>query len=120
MLRKDLKDCKEIVAGDGSLLKELLNPNKEEIKINYSLAHAIVKPGVSTLSHKLKNTEVYYILQGDGEMIVDNEKAKVSSGYVVYIPPNSVQRIKNIGKTDLVFLCIVDPAWKKEDEEVIC
>jgi len=38
---------------------------------------------------------------------------------VIYIPPNSVQRIKNIGPNDLIFLCIVDPAWKPEDEELV-
>jgi len=58
-------------------------------------------------------------LEGEGEMYINNEKEKVSAGKVIYIPPNSVQRIKNIGNNDLVFLCIVDPAWKKEDEEVI-
>lgn len=119
MLVKDLRVCKEVIAGDGSLLKEILNPHKEEIGINYSLAHAVVKPGITTLSHSLKSSEVYYILQGKGEMVVDNIKEKVSAGCVIFIPPNSMQRIKNIGRTDLVFLCIVDPAWKKEDEQVI-
>ncbi len=119
MLLKDLQACKEFIAGDGSLLKELFNPHNEDIKINYSLAHAVVKPGISTLSHKLNNSEVYYILQGEGEMLIDASRAKVSAGSIIFIPPNSVQRIKNIGRTDLVFLCIVDPAWKKEDEVVM-
>jgi mannose-6-phosphate isomerase-like protein (cupin superfamily) len=119
MLIKDIRSCDEIIAGDGSLLKELLNPIKEEIKTNYSLAHAVVKPGITTLSHKLKSTEVYYILQGEGEMFIDNESGYVYAGNIIYIPPNSVQRIRNISKIDLIFLCIVDPAWKKEDEEVI-
>jgi mannose-6-phosphate isomerase-like protein (cupin superfamily) len=119
MLIKDLKDCKEIIAGDGSLLKEVLNPHKEKVGINYSLAHAVVKPGITTLSHSLKSSEVYYILQGEGEISIDNTKEKVSTGCIIFIPANSVQRIKNIGKIDLVFLCIVDPAWKKEDEEVL-
>jgi mannose-6-phosphate isomerase-like protein (cupin superfamily) len=52
-------------------------------------------------------------------MHIDRESARVSSGCAVYIPPRATQYIKNIGKSDLVFLCIVDPAWRKEDEEVI-
>lgn len=117
MLIKDLRKCQEIVAGDNSILKELLNPLKEDIAIRYSLALAKVKQGETTLAHKLKSSEVYYILQGTGEMFINNEIEQVSARQVIYIPPNSMQRIKNTGKTDLVFLCIVDPAWKQEDEE---
>lgn len=119
MLIKDLKKCNEIIAGDKTILRELLNPLKENIAVRYSLAWAKVKPCQITLAHKLKSSEVYYILEGKGEMYINDEKRKVSTGQAVYIPPKSVQKIKNIGKTDLVFLCIVDPAWKKEDEEAI-
>lgn len=119
MFIKDLKKCKEIIAGDNTTLRELLNPVKDDVSARYSLAHAKVKPGETSYAHRLKSSEVYYILQGEGEMDIDDEKEKVSVGQVVYIPPNSVQKIKNTGKNDLAFLCIVDPAWKPEDEEVL-
>lgn len=119
MFIKDLKNCQEIIAGDNSILRELLNPLKEDIRANYSLAHAKVKSGEITLAHKLKSSEVYYILQGEGEMYIDDEKENVSFGQAIHIPPNAVQKIKNLGKDDLEFLCIVDPAWRTEDEEVV-
>jgi mannose-6-phosphate isomerase-like protein (cupin superfamily) len=119
MFIKDLKECEEIIAGDNTILKELLNPLKDKIITNYSLAHAKVKPGEITFAHRLKSSEVYYVLEGEGEMYIDNERERVSAGQAIYIPPNSVQRIKNTGMSDLVFLCIVDPAWKPEDEELI-
>lgn len=119
MFKKDLKKCEEITAGDNTILRELLNPLKEDISVRYSLAHARLKPGQKSLAHKLKSTEVYYILEGQGEMYIDNEKENVFTGQAIYIPPHSIQRIKNNGKTDLTFLCIVDPAWNPEDEEVL-
>jgi mannose-6-phosphate isomerase-like protein (cupin superfamily) len=119
MFIKDLKKCEEIIAGDNTTLRELLNPLKENILIRYSLAHAKVKPGDISYAHRLKSSEVYYILEGEGEVYIDSEKEKVSAGQAIYIPPNSIQRIKNTGISDLVFLCIVDPAWKPEDEEVV-
>ena len=119
MVIKDVRRCKEIIAKDNTVLKELLSPLKENLAIRYSLAHARVKPGEITLPHRLKSSEVYYILEGEGEMYIDKEKKKVSAGEVIYIPPNSVQRIKNTGVKELVFLCIVDPAWKPEDEELV-
>jgi mannose-6-phosphate isomerase-like protein (cupin superfamily) len=119
MFIRDLKKCDEIVGGDNSILRELFNPLKDDVATRYSLAHAKVKPGETTCAHRLKSSEVYYILDGEGEMYVDGEKEKVSAGQVVYIPPSSVQRIKNTGTSDLAFLCIVDPAWRAEDEELV-
>jgi mannose-6-phosphate isomerase-like protein (cupin superfamily) len=119
MFIKDLKKCKEIIADDNSILRELLNPPKDNVDVRYSLAHAKVKPGEITYAHRLKSSEVYYILEGEGEMYIDNQKEKVFAGQAIYIPPNSVQKIKNTGKNDLVFLCIVDPAWRAEDEELV-
>ena len=119
MYIKDIKKCDKVTAGDNTALRELLNPLREDIKIRYSLAHAIVKPGEITIKHKLKNSEVYYILQGEGLMHIDDETEKVQTGQAVYIPPDSVQFIQNTGQSDLSFLCIVDPAWKAGDEEIL-
>ncbi|MBI5678315.1 MAG: cupin domain-containing protein [Planctomycetes bacterium] len=97
----------------------IMHPDKAELKLRYSLAHAMLKPGETSYRHKLKISEVYYILEGEGLMHIDNESARVLPGQVVYIPPDAVQYIKNIGQVDLKFLCIVDPAWRKEDEEIL-
>ena len=119
MFIKKLKDCEEFIAGDDSILRELLHPDKADLDIRYSLAHAVVPPGQTTMPHSLRTSEVYYILEGEGMMHINDETARVRPGQAVYIPPNSRQYIRNNGKTDLVFLCIVDPAWRKEDEEVL-
>ncbi|MCG2734954.1 MAG: hypothetical protein L6282_01035 [Candidatus Methanoperedenaceae archaeon] len=52
-------------------------------------------------------------------MHINEESSKVHPGAAIYIPPRSMQYINNTGKTDLIFLCIVDPAWRREDEEII-
>ena len=119
MFLKHLKDCEEIVAGDGSILRELLNPEKVDLNIRYSLAHAKVLSGRATKPHRLKASEVYYIIAGRGLMHIDKESFEVSPGFTVYIPPNATQYIENTSDSDLTFLCIVDPAWRKEDEEIL-
>ena len=119
MLIRQLKDCPEFIAGDTCHLRELLNAKTDKRAYRYSLAHAIVKPGTKTKPHALKTSEVYYILDGQGRMHVDHETAKVGPGAVIDIPPNAVQYIENTGKADLVFLCIVDPAWCAEDEKIL-
>ena len=116
---KDLNKCEEFLAGDNTILREFLHPDKENLDLRYSLAHATLKPGKTSQPHKLKTSEVYIILEGQGTMTIDAESENVKHCQVIYIPPNSKQYIKNTGKTDLKFLCIVDPAWKVEDEEIL-
>ena len=118
MFLKYLKDCREFIAGDDSFLRELLHPEKTDLQIRYSLAHAEVRVGQMTRQHKLKATEVYYITAGEGMMHIDDESFEVGPECAVYIPPNSMQYIENTGNCDLKFLCIVDPAWRKEDEDI--
>lgn len=118
MLVKNLSDCPEFVAGDGTLLRELLHPDKQEIELRYSLAHAIVPVGQVSIAHSLKTSEVYYILSGIGEMHIDDEVQTVKVGDAIYIPPNARQFIRNVGEEAIVFICIVDPAWRQEDETV--
>lgn len=119
MFIRQLKDCPEFTAGDACRLRELLNAGTDNRAYRYSLAHATVQPGVKTKPHSLKTSEVYYILAGKGRMNVDGEVAEVGPGDVIDIPPQAMQFIENVGKCDLVFLCIVDPAWRSEDEEIM-
>ncbi|HIH61892.1 MAG TPA: cupin domain-containing protein [Methanobacteriales archaeon] len=117
MIVKNLKDCSYGKVLDGTLLCELLHPRKG-LKMNFSLAHAILQVGEASLPHRLKSVEVYYILEGKGLMHINNEAEMVKVGDTIYIPPKAVQCIENIGDSILSFLCIVSPPWQKEDEEL--
>jgi mannose-6-phosphate isomerase-like protein (cupin superfamily) len=118
MFVRSLLDCPEFVAGDGTLLRELLHPDKQPLQLRYSLAHAIVPVGQTSTPHALRTSEVYYILTGQGEMHINDEVQTVQPGDAIYIPPDARQFIHNSGSEPLVFICIVDPAWRKEDETV--
>jgi mannose-6-phosphate isomerase-like protein (cupin superfamily) len=114
-----LNDCHAFTAGDGSWLREILNPRKHKVRTGYSLAWARVKPGQETAPHSLKYSEVYYILKGRGIMRFIRGKQNVRTHDTIYLPPGAVQSIKNIGTVDLEFLCIVSPAWKPSCENII-
>jgi mannose-6-phosphate isomerase-like protein (cupin superfamily) len=118
MFIKKLQECPEFIAGDNTVLREMLHPDKADLDLRYSLAHAILGPGLRSKPHSLKTSEVYYILEGEGKMSIEGETAIVGPGDTIYIPPTALQYIENTGATDLVFICIVDPAWREEDEIV--
>ncbi len=119
MLIKNFSDQKELVAGDNCILRELLSGINDDVECQYSIAHARVSVGETTYKHALKTTEVYYIISGKGKMYINDESAEVGSKYTIYIPPNAIQCIENIGDEELEFICIADPAWRVEDEVIL-
>ena len=44
------------------------------------------------------------------------EQKQVKQNDMIFVPPMSRQFLENNGEIQLVALCIVDPAWKQEDE----
>ncbi len=119
MLIKDLSQCLEFAAGDNTKLRVVLHPDHDSVQISYSFAHAIVKSGETSYLHQLSTSEAYYILQGEGIMHIDQEDCAVFPNQLIFIPPNSKQNITCTSEKDLVFLCIVDPAWKVENEVIL-
>jgi mannose-6-phosphate isomerase-like protein (cupin superfamily) len=45
--------------------------------------------------------EVYYILEGTGEITVNNEQREISKGDIIYVPPKAVHTVLNNGKKPL-------------------
>ncbi|HII05969.1 MAG TPA: cupin domain-containing protein [Methanotrichaceae archaeon] len=121
MFIKDLRDCPRFAALDGTDICELLHPDREneDLLMSYSIAHALLGPEEASKPHRLKtSSEVYFILEGHGRMKIDDESAEVGPGQAIYIKPGSRQHIENLGDCPLIFLCIVCPPWREEDEEL--
>ena len=117
MFVKSINDCPEITANDGCQLREWLHPKNDPIDLPYSISMATVETGEQTYKHKLKQTEVYIIFSGQGEMHIDNEERTVMAGEAVLIPAEAVQWIKNTGDEELCFIALVNPPWKEEDDK---
>lgn len=56
-------------------------------------------------SHK-QNEELYIVIQGEGQMQLDDELIHVSEGSLVRVLPECSRNIRSGPDTDLVFLCI--------------
>ncbi|CUQ65075.1 cupin domain-containing protein [Candidatus Nitrospira inopinata] len=119
MVKKTLTECREFLAGDHTVLRELLHPAKENLALRYSLAHGRLAAGGRSKRHVLSSSEVYYFIAGKGRLTVDSETRSVQAGSVVYVPPGGNQWLENTGNDELEFLCLVDPAWRIEDETIL-
>ncbi len=119
MIIKDFRTAPFFVAADGTLLSELLHPEREPLQLQCSVAYARLEPGATSKPHRLSATELYFIVEGEGVMHLDGESEPVVAGQLIYIPPGSLQSISQRGDTPLGFLCIVDPAWRAEEEVML-
>lgn len=110
----------ETVSGnEGTAIKQYFHPHNTLNGIGYSLAHITLEPGKKSLLHKIRSSEIYYILEGDAVLRVNGESFQLKKDDSVYVPPMSEQYIENTGLTNLQFLCIVEPAWKPQDETIL-
>lgn len=119
MVIRQFDDCPEFLAGDHTILRELLRPVPGSVDSRCSLAQGRLDPGASSARHVLSVSEVYYFLAGEGRMHVGRESARVKKGTVVAVPPDAEQRVENTGTVALEFLCIVDPAWTPDCEHIL-
>ncbi|MBF0508544.1 MAG: cupin domain-containing protein [Deltaproteobacteria bacterium] len=73
------------------------------------LALAILEPEQSIEGHVDPMEEIYMIMEGTGEMTVDDETRQVGPLDAVWIPTGSLHALKNIGNSDLVILVVAGP-----------
>jgi len=120
MILKSVEAISSFIAGDNTIIKELLHPKNEAVDIDYSLALADVEVGLQSEPHILKNqSELYFILQGEGVVYIGEESKKMKKGDFVWIPEGVKQYIVNTGHQTLQFLCIVSPPWSAKDEIIL-
>jgi len=105
-----------IQGDEGTKIKQYFHPHNTLNGINYSIAQFTLGPGKKSKLHKISSSEIYYILEGSGKLKIDEETHQLEKDDSAYVPPNSKQFIENTGSIDLKFLCIVEPAWKAENE----
>src|SRR5262245_61678813 len=104
---------------DGSEIRELLAHRNSCIR-NQSLAEARVQPGKRTAPHYHPRTEeIYYILEGRGQMKLGGEIRDVGPGDAIPTLPGAVHTILNTGETVLRFLCCCSPAYEDSDTVLV-
>ncbi len=114
-LRKN-SEIDSIQGDEGTKIKQYFHPHNTLNGINYSIAQFILGKGKKSKLHKMSSSEIYYILEGSGKLKIDEETHHLEKDDSAYVPPNSKQFIENTGSINLKFLCIVEPAWKADDE----
>ena len=89
---------------------------------NFALGYVVLEPnGGQVPWHNQEQEEVYFVVEGRGEMCLGEERQEVSTGQAVYIPSGVFHQMTNLGDTPLTMLYCYGPAgdvahWKQELE----
>jgi mannose-6-phosphate isomerase-like protein (cupin superfamily) len=87
---------------------------------NFSMGNVTLDPeGGQVPWHDQRQEEIYFIVEGTGEMCLGEERTVVQSGQAVYIPPQVFHQLTNIGSTPLRMIYCYGPAgdvahWRQE------
>lgn len=114
MIVRSLAEAEAFTTADGSTIRELLGLPTAPVR-NQSLAEATLAPEQATERHYHAETEeIYYVVEGCGEMELDGDRRPVGVGDAVLIPPGAWHQIRADGD-QLRFLCCCAPAYRHED-----
>jgi quercetin dioxygenase-like cupin family protein len=86
----------------------------KQLANGYTLKMSFVGPDTSTHApHKHADQEIFYILEGQTEFTLGDEKVTAGPGSSLYCPPNILHGLRNIGNTPLKYL-VIKQYLKKE------
>ncbi len=115
MIRKPLPKCHN---GSGDLdWAEVLNSNDLPCRGLKFIHDDILPPRASVGVHSHEtDEEYYYILSGEGQMILDGQTYEVMTGDITAVFPGGSHALKNTGKSEMRFLviCVEAPNPEKE------
>ena len=101
------------ITKDGSTIRSILDRTNAPVQ-NQSLAEARVPAGSRTERHYHKVLEeLYFILEGAGEIELNGERRTVGPGDAILIPPGAWHTI--MATEPLRFLCCCAPPYAHED-----
>lgn len=91
--------------GKGAIsFREVFNENDFKSSLQF-LHETSITPSSTIGYHKhAGNEEIYYVIEGEGVMTVDEEEKKVTAGDAVITHSGSSHGLKNIGDKDLKIL----------------
>ncbi len=72
----------------------------------FSLGILQFPPGTVLAPHHHTPQEVYWVREGQGELLIDGKKQHVGPNSIIYIPENHVHGIENIGSTPLTLMWV--------------
>ncbi len=99
----------------GALSKALAAPeNTGTRRVDFRISRYAPAAYVAEHVHKVQE-QIYYVLEGEGILTLDEERHLMRAHDYVYVPPGIRHSFTNTGVAGLVFLVITTPAEDAEE-----
>jgi len=100
-------ESKEIVTPEAkhASIKVLVSPN--EGWDSHVMRVLEVEPSGYTPKHSHPWPHINYILEGQGELMIEGVAHRVEEGSYAYVPSNALHQFQNVGDKTFKFICIV-------------
>ncbi|MBI4679870.1 MAG: cupin domain-containing protein [Nitrospirae bacterium] len=114
------KTLSKIEDGCGGEIYKVVDTDNSELK-KVEIAMCIFSPGeIAKLHYHKKMEEIYFILEGEGEIELDGHWYPIKSEHSIPIPVGVTHRIKNTSDNKtLKFLAVNSPEWELSDMIVV-
>jgi mannose-6-phosphate isomerase-like protein (cupin superfamily) len=102
------------------LTQNLVGGNAPIQAKNFSMGNVTLEAeGGQVPWHNQEQEEIYFIVEGTGEMCLGTERSTVTSGQAIYIPSGAFHQLTNTGETPLRLIYCYGPAgdvahWRQE------
>ena len=115
MLIVNRHNTKIVSTPHGSEIRPLIDRTTSPIN-QCSLAEEVLPPGASVTPHHHEVIEeIYYVIEGEGVMRIDDEEREVGAGDAIYIPRFARHTLTNTGNGPMKILLVCGPAFFYED-----
>ena len=90
--------------------------------MNFCLGYVVLDPkGGQVPWHNQDQEEIYFIVEGEGEICLGEERQAIKAGQCVFIPPTIFHQLTNTGDSPMVMMYCYGPAgdvahWRQELE----
>ena len=79
--------------------------------MNFCLGYVVLDPkGGQVPWHNQDQEEVYFIVEGEGEICLGEERQAIKAGQCVFIPPTIFHQLTNTGGSPMVMMYCYGPA----------
>lgn len=104
-LRERVKNRDKVVLRDTYYL---INPEDKGCESRrLTLGHTTIYPTGTTTGHSHEDMEeVYYVVMGEGTMVVDKDEYEIKPGDALYVPPGVFHTTKQTGNLPLVVVWV--------------
>ncbi len=101
----------------GALSKELAGPETTgSSRVDFRISRYAPMAYVQEHVHQVQE-QVYYVLEGEGVLTLDDARHLMRPHDYVYVPPGVRHSFTNTGTNGLVFLVVTTPAMDEEEAQ---